>query len=154
MRQVDARAIVGRMREHKAYERDDDLADYFTLHREREGIEETMTASGVRNWKQRGRMVPLDALLQFGEWEGVALDWLVWGDDPKYRRDAIAAAERQPVDLRIFRIVQALTQTPALARAVEAVQEGNAMMGGIIERLPQLREDQLDVVARMVELHT
>ncbi len=153
----DPDAVVARMLEHLGLERLDELAAYMTRMRQQVGTvarSRTITPAGVSNWKLKGRKgIPPEVIIDFMEWEGVSYDWLLWGEGPKYRKDALEQAERagHTFDLRTIRVMLEAQQSPELVRAIEAALHDQRLRK-ILERLPRLSPSQVELIEKVVEL--
>lgn len=147
------------MREHLGLERDEDLAAYFTKKRTEHGgsytRSMTLTQSGLANWKGAERRgVPPDVMFEFAEFEGVTVEWVAFGEGPKYREQAYTQAERRGnLDLRSLRLLQDIQGEPVMVRALEAVLTGPRELRKIFVALPRLSATQAEAVSKVVEAY-
>lgn len=98
--------------------------------------------------------MPFEYLAEFSRWEKVSLEWLAWGEGPEDSTAAIQWATRQSVPARALGILDALSSSPELARAVEMAADKDSSLRKTIEKLPRLKADQLDAIARLVDTFT
>lgn len=158
MRQPDPRQVIDRMKGLAGLQSDDDLAQWISKQRARRGGYKSDASTNVirqtiANWRAPNRLgVPLDVVFEFGEWEGVTMEWLLFGEEPKFRADALKeAAQLDPGTAGMAaRLAKEIEREPAIGRTIrEALDAGNRDMRELLVVACSLSPEKLKTVATL-----